>query len=144
MIYVDYHLIDCRTGETVYSGVYDNRTETPAFAAIPVAVSDLVSAVPTGVSGLLRFFGWLLIVLLLPVFTIHFLVVMTEKRSNRINAFVLITYTGIGAILAWILTVPNRESYASLALFGLLCLLAFWYNVQMMSFAVRQNETVRL
>ena len=147
MIHLDYHLVDCRSGETIYSGVYDNRTETlspvvaASLASLPAVVSDIATAVPTGGSGLLRFLGWLLIILLLPVFTINFLVVMTEKRSNAVNAFVLGTYTCIGAILAWILISPNRESYASLTLFALLCLGAFWYNVQMMSFAVRQNET---
>jgi len=145
VIHIDYHLVDCRSGEVVYSGVYDNRTETPSSqATIPGMVSDLASVVPSGGPGLLRFLGWLLIVLLLPVFTINFLVTMTEKRSNAINAFVLGTYTCAGAILAWILIAPNWGSYLSLTLFGLLCLGAFWYNVQLMSFAVRRNETSSL
>ena len=149
MIHIDYHLVDSRSGETIYSGVYDNRAEAtaPPLAAIPAAVSatmtDLAATLPFGGPLVLRFLGWLLIVLLLPVFTINFLVVMTEKRSNAVNAFVLITYTCVGAILAWILVAPNWGGYLSLAGFGLLCAGACWYNIQMMSFAVRQTEIAR-
>lgn len=140
LVHIDYHLIDARSGENIYSGTYDNRTENLSSVPIPVAVSDLVSATPIGGPGLPRFLGWLLIVLLLPVFTINFLVVMTEKRSNKVNAFVLGTYTCIGAILAWILIAPDMGSYGSLVLFGLLCVGAFFYNIQMMTIAVRHNE----
>ena len=143
MIHIDYYLVDCRTGETVYSGEYDNRTETTSLSATIPMMPDFASVVPVGGSWLLRFFGWLLIILLLPVFTINFLIAMTEKRSNRINAFVLITYTCIGAILAWLMISPNWESYLSFVLLGLLCLGALWYNVQMMTFAVRQNQSNR-
>ena len=143
MIHIVYHLVESRTGEIVYSGVYDNRTDPPdtsALAAIQGMVDEFTSAVPIGGSGLLGFLGWLLTVLLLPIFTIRFIVIMTEKRSNLVNFFVLATYTLIGAIFAWILIAPNWESWLSLALFVLLCGVAFWYNVQVMSFAVRYNE----
>jgi len=143
MIHIDYYLVDSQTGEIIYSGVYDNRTkpaDTSASATIPEMFSTLASAVPGNGSGWLGLLGWLLIVLLLPIFTIWIIIVLTEKRSNLVNFFVLTTYTAIGAFFAWFLIVPNWESYLSLILFVLLCGVAFWYNVQVMSFAVRYNE----
>ena len=141
MIHIEYHLVDCRTGETVYSGIYDNRADMPLSMAIPAIISDIASAIPTDGAWWLQLFGCVLIVLLLPIFTFNFLVIMAEKRSGMIKAFVLAIYIGIGVMFAWILITPNWESYTSLALFALLLVFVVWYNVQLVAFAVRQNET---
>lgn len=140
ILIVDYHLVDPKTEVILHENTYDSTAnavteETTSFADI---TTDLVTDSEGMYFKLHRLGSWLLITLLLPIFTINFLSIMTEKRSNLINAFILAIYTLIDIILAWLLVSPNHFSWGTMALFLILSIGAFFYNVQMMTVALRR------
>ena len=84
-----------------------------------------------------RFLAWSLIVLLLPVFTIGFIRGMVRRESNAANAVTLAIYTGVDAILAYLLLVRGLSAWGPvLAWLGAVGA-ASLYNLYVMSFAVR-------
>ena len=88
-------------------------------------------------SGSQRLLGWLLCVLLLPVFTVNFIRSMVRKESNRANAFTLAVYTATDALLAVLLLGVNLDSLLSILLFLAVIGAAFGYNVFVMTFALK-------
>lgn len=128
---VEVALADVSTGETVLSKRY--RLE------VPPAVGAETGTPGTGASWSLlhRLFGWLIAVLLLPVFTITFIRTVVRKESNWSNAFVLGVYTAADALLGWLLFGPMLGSWWAVPAFVVAVGLAFAYNVRVMTFALR-------
>ena len=100
-------------------------------------VAEPVRATASQVPWYIRFLGFVLLVLLLPVVTISFLRCMVAKKSNGINAFVLGLYTVIGAICAFFMIGGEFNSIWDTLLFLGATAISFFYNVAMMSFALK-------
>ena len=83
-----------------------------------------------------RFLGWVVIVLLLPMFTIGFIRSMVRRESNRVNAFTLITYTAVDTLLAYLLVGASLAGWGAILLFVAAVGLALAYNFRIMSFAL--------
>jgi len=84
-----------------------------------------------------RFLAWVVIVLMLPIFTIGFIRAMVRKESNKVNAFTLGTYTAVDALLAYILLGAALTGWFSVLLFLIAVGAAFAYNYTIMSFALK-------
>jgi len=130
---VEVHLTDLATGQPVFTKRYGVETPTSAATA---AVQEVAQAFP----WFQRLLGWLIIVLLLPVFTIAFIRTMVSKGSNGSNAFVLSVYTLADALLAWILVGAALNSWFPVIIFIIAVVAAFLYNVRIMTFALRLEE----
>jgi hypothetical protein len=87
-----------------------------------------------------RFLGWVLAVLLLPVFTISFIRAMVRKESNRANAGTLAIYTVADTVLACLMLGVGLGSWGEALLFLLFAAAAFGYNVSIMTFALRLEQ----
>jgi hypothetical protein len=85
--------------------------------------------------------AWAVLVLLLPVFSITFIRTMVRKSSNRINAFVLAIYTAVDAILAWLMVGASLVGGGAIVAFVGGVAVAAAYNVFVMTFALRLEET---
>ena len=85
----------------------------------------------------IRFLGFVLLVLLLPIVTISFIRTMVAKRSNKINAWMLGIYTVIGAILAYYMIGCTFSSIWTVLLFLLSTFAALAYNWILMNFALK-------
>ena len=99
--------------------------------------ADDVEIAASVVPWYMRLLGFVLLVLLLPIVTISFIRTMVAKRSNKVNAFVLSVYTVIDMILAFFMVGGTFCSCAAVAVFLGASMLAFLYNVSLMSFALR-------
>jgi len=128
---VEVHLADVAAARNIFSKRY--QIETPSNSALVAAVEGKARMFP----WFQRIFGWLLAVLLLPVFTINFMRAMLRQRSNRANAFVLTIYTLADALLAWLLVGAALNSWWTASMFLLAVGVAFAYNVWIMTFALR-------
>jgi hypothetical protein len=128
---VEVDLADIATGRNVFSKRY--QVETSPGSSILATVQEKARAFP----WFQRLFGWLLAVLLLPVFTVNFTRTMLRRRSNEANAFVLAIYTLADALLAWLLVGAALNSWWTVAAFILAIAAAFAYNVRVMTFALR-------
>ena len=127
LIDIEYSLISCHTGQVVYQGHYESELfQRPLFV-----ISNL---------GIPNFLIWILCVLLLPIFTLRFLEVITKRESNIATGAVLALYTAIDCILAWIL-VSHGGGYIAIAFFIILCLIAFYYNVEIFTIALKRNTS---
>ncbi len=84
-----------------------------------------------------RLLAWAVIVLLLPVFTISFIRAMVRRESNRVNAGVLVVYTAVDIILAYLMVGAALVGWASVIIFLIAAAAALGYNVYIMTFAVR-------
>jgi len=129
---VEVHLSDVSTGENIFSKRYTVDTSSAPL----VAVQEVTQGFPL----FQRLFGWLIAVLLLPVFTINFIRTMVRKDSNKANAFVLGIYTVADALLAWLLVGATLSSWFTVVVFIVAVVAAFLYNVRIMAFAVRLEE----
>lgn len=142
----DYELYDLRRGQPGYSGKIRQSTVPGRFAASPDMVQAAgnyripLSTHASGVPWHIRFLLFVVAVLLLPVVTISFIRTMVAKKSNGVNAFVLGIYTTVDLILAFFMVGGNLSSFFSVAVFLLAGVLAFLYNVKIMTFAVRLEE----
>lgn len=155
---VTYNIADLRSGETIYTARYFEDTSQPELPAGIVGPDENVTASNTTASPtnsptiseyrtpknltwwIRRSLSWGVVVLLLPVFTIGFIKTMVAKRSNKVNAFVLAIYTIADAFLAYILVGPAIGSLWPLVGFSVAVIVAFIYNVQIMTFAVKLSE----
>lgn len=90
--------------------------------------------------GSSRFFAWMVVVLLLPVFTISFIRAMVRKESNRSNAFTLAIYTSVDVLLAWLVLGGPLSGWLACVEFLLAIGVAFAYNVYIMNFALRLEK----
>lgn len=136
----EWQLLDARTGDVVCGGQIregmgsSKLGETISTLATSTAEVEIaVSAIP----WYIRFLGFVLLVLLLPIVTISFIRTMVAKRSNKVNVFVLSVYTVIDIILAFLMVGGALTSFAVVLMFLIASLLAFFYNVSLMSFALR-------
>lgn len=127
---VEYTLADVTSGETIHAGCYSNVS--PASELLSAGARTFVRSFPWFKRGL----GWLVIVLLLPVFTIGFIRTMVARRSNGVNAFLLAIYTLVDAILAYLLVGAMLAGWWSVLRFFAAFAIAFAYNTRIMSFAL--------
>ncbi len=133
---VEVHLDDVTTRQSIFTKQYS--TESPPTSAVSAAVQEASQSFP----WFQRLFGWLIAVLLLPVFTVNFIRIMLSKGSNKINAFVLSVYTLADTLLAWLLVGAALNSWFPMLAFALAVVAAFFYNVKVMTFAQRLEEKV--
>ena len=132
-ISVEYKLLDSTTGQVVYSGsLVDDSSPSVATPEI----KDQAQRIP----WYLRVFGWGLVVLLLPIFTISFIRTMVAKHSNKRNFFVLVVYTAIDAILAFLMVGAVFSSLWPVIIFSIAVCLAILYNLTVMSFALKLEQ----
>lgn len=87
-----------------------------------------------------RIFAWILLVVLLPVFSMSFIRSMARKDSNRANALVLGVYTVADILLAMLLVGPALAGWVAIGLFVVAIVVSILYNVQIMTVAVRLEE----
>lgn len=127
---VDVHLADVATGRNVFSKRYE--VETSPGSSIGATGQEKARTL----SWSQRLFGWLLVVLLLPIFTINFMRAMLSRKSNKSNAFVLASYTLADTLLAWLLVGGGLSSWWAVVLFILAVTAASAYNIRIMTFAL--------
>lgn len=142
----DYELYDLRKGQPGYSGKIRQSTVPGRFET----AKDMDQTAgnyrlplyshASGVPWHIRFLLFVVAVLLLPVVTISFIRTMVAKKSNGVNAFVLGIYTTVDLILAFFMVGGSLSSFFTVAVFLLSGVLAFLYNVKIMTFAVRLEE----
>ena len=115
--------------------LFDRRytKELTSTALNPAAGQDEVRKI----GSVQRFMGWVLMVLLLPVFSIGFIRAMVRKESNRANAATLAIYTAVDAVLAFLMVGASLTSWLSALVFLVLVGVALGYNVFIMTFALR-------
>ncbi len=129
-------ILELTLADIASKDVYFTRTYEREWK--PQPLEPLVLADPAVSVGLLsRLLGWALVVLLLPVFTIGFLRATVRRGSNRSNLGILLLYTAVAALLAWLVVgaAPNT-AWSALALL-VLSGLAFAYHVWIMTVALR-------
>ncbi len=131
---VEVYLVDVASGRTVFTKRYS--TEASPTASVTAAMQEAAQSFP----WFQRLFGWLIAVLLLPVFTIAFIRAMVRKGSNKSNAFVLAIYTMVDAMLAWLLVGAALNSWFPVVIFVAAVAVAFLYNIRIMTFALRLEE----
>jgi len=127
---VAYQLGDVKTGKVAYTGRFQDGASGTAVSL--TTVKEAVQKFPWFQRGL----AWLVLVLLLPVFTIAFIRTMVRQQSNRRNAFVLAIYMVVDALLAWLLVGAALASWWPVLVFVVAVLAAFLYNIRIMTFAV--------
>lgn len=138
----EWFLIDSKSRTIVYTGKIDEKTipqqQLDLALSVPVQNKDIAHTEYTDnmIPWHMRFFGYILIVLLLPIVTISFIRVMVAKKSNKINAFLLGTYTILDAILAFFM-IGGCFTVLSTVFFCIALVCAFFYNVYLMTFALK-------
>ena len=143
-----WYLVDLKSKKILYSGTIKQDTTTQKKKMILKTVEKLkrtnqnnsIQQFAATIPWYLRFLFALLLILLLPIVTISFIRTMVAKSSNRINAFVLGTYTLIGAIIIFFMIGGSFSSAIQVISF-LICLgIAFVYNVQIMVLALHLEK----
>lgn len=136
----EWQLVDKNTGTVVCGG----RIQEGAGASnIVEAITSLgqsadeMEIAASSIPWYMRLLGFVLLVLILPVVTISFIRTMVAKRSNKVNAFVLGVYTVIDMILSFFMIGGTFNSFGVVIVFLVASMLAFLYNVSLMSFALR-------
>ncbi|MGC9261358.1 MAG: hypothetical protein ACP5I8_14930 [Phycisphaerae bacterium] len=128
------NLADIATGHVVFSRRYQ-ETHSPT-EILPVGTTAGLSLA----ARLRRLLGWLITILLLPVFTIGFLRATVRKKSNRANAFAMGVYTAVDAGLAILFMGISFSSWLAMAFLILAVTAAAAYNVAIMTFSLRLEE----
>jgi hypothetical protein len=131
---VAYHLGDVKTGKVAYTGRFQDGA--PDTAVSLATVKEAVQKFPWFQRGL----AWLVLVLLLPVFTVAFIRTMLRKKSNQSNAFILGIYTLVDAILAFLLVGAALSGWWPILVFVVAVAAAFLYNIRIMTFALKLEE----
>jgi len=142
---VEVHFAEVDGGESLFTRRYrvDSTPETPAVAIRQASIPTAGQAPPGQIEQAVAFpwfkrlFGWMLIVLMLPVFTIAFIRTMVSKSLNKTNAFVLLVYTLADVLLAWLMLGEALVSFLPIAMFVGAVVFAFLYNVKIMTFALK-------
>lgn len=142
-----WQLVEIKTGEIVCAADIDEDTSSPAKIELAKNINALKESIYNNTSFIsqtsemipwyIRFLGFVLLVLLLPIMTIVFIRTMVAKRSNKINAFILSIYTIIDAIFAFFMVGGRFYSGTSVILFLVATGLAFTYNCILMNFALK-------
>ena len=128
---LDLTLASVDDGKVVFTKRY-SRDIAPGLFSNPVVQEQMQAIKPAR-----RFLGWVVIVLLLPVFSIAFIRAMVRKESNRVNAFTLTVYTVVDALLAYLLLGVALTGWLSVLLFIVAVGAALAYNFRVMNFALR-------
>ena len=134
---IDVGFADVASGKTLMQKTYTRDDSAAGAAAAPAETPDEAAA---GYSWLSRCLAWVLLVLLLPVFTISFIRLAVSKKSNATNAFVLCLYTFVDAALACLLVEAALTTGFGITMLIVATLLAMAYNIRMMSYAVHLEE----
>ncbi|MFW6106583.1 MAG: hypothetical protein ACOC8H_00310 [bacterium] len=143
---VNYWLVSSG-GEVIYPGVYvhDTSPPPPPPPKAGAEVGDTEKATEFEATESTPWFkrglAWLVVVLLLPVFTFAFIRHMVGKESNRTNAAMLSIYTLADGILAYLLVGAALDGFWPIFFFALAVIGAFLYNVHMMGYAHRLEAT---
>ncbi len=132
-IEVVYELVSAQ-GNVVYAGQYVK--DSNSFFLKPESIEESVQSV----RWFQRALACLLLVLLLPVFTISFIRSMVRRRSNGQNAFVLAIYTLADAVFAWLLVGAALDGFMSVLVFAAAVAAAFAYNIRIMTFALKLED----
>ena len=130
---VDLHFLDVKTGQELLPN--------PTYQANPPASR------PPGVTnehGEIQPFDWAkaltasaVFILLLPIFTVQYLRSVVRKESNRANAATLLIYAAIDGLVAYLLLSAGLTNWIATMVFLIVIAAAFFYNVYIMSFALR-------
>lgn len=132
--------------KAVYVDTFKYDTITSTTAKIRQSVSELAtdtssSAGPfTSIAWQIRVLAFLVVMLLLPVFTFMFIRAMVVKRSNKVNAFLLGIYTFVDMVFAFFMVGGSFVSTAAIIVFCISSFVAFAYNIALMSFALKLEE----
>lgn len=136
----EWQLVDKNTGAVVCGGRIQEGSRSPNIGEAVVAQGQSADEIEIAASAFpwyMRLLGFVLLVLILPVVTISFIRTMVAKRSNKVNAFVLGVYTVIDMILAFFMIGGTFGSFGVVFVFLVASIFAFFYNVSLMSFALR-------
>ncbi|HUW35573.1 MAG TPA: hypothetical protein VM223_28515 [Planctomycetota bacterium] len=131
---VDVTVADPASDDVIFQKRYSKDTTLAALAG--PAVQEKMAKVPWVTRGL----AWLVVVMLLPVFTIGFIRTMVRKESNRVNGFTLAIYTIADAILAFLLVGAALTWWLPVVVFAAAVAAALAYNVKVMGWAVRMEQ----
>ncbi len=132
-------MVDVKAGRIAFSVAWNEDSSTSLSARMKNALvcASVGTDATFGAPWYWRVFAFVLIVLLLPVFTISFIRAMVAKKRNGINAFVLGVYTVVDLIFAWMMVGGSFASSIQIWLFVAAGIGAFLYNVRIMTFALR-------
>ncbi len=135
-------MVDVKTGRVAFSVVLNEDSGASLSARMKgaLACSPATMGETFGAPWYWRIFAFILIALLLPVFTISFIRAMVAKKSNGVNAFVLGVYTLVDLIFAWMMVGGSFASAIQIWLFVVAGIGAFLYNVRIMTFALRLED----
>ena len=146
MIKGEWGIVKTSDGKVVYTDTFEYDTITSTTAKIRQSVSELAtdtssSAGPfTSIAWQIRVLAFLVVMLLLPVFTFMFIRAMVVKRSNKVNAFLLGIYTVVDMVFAFFMVGGSFVSTAAIVVFIISSFVAFAYNTALMSFALKLEE----
>lgn len=142
-----WQLLDCKSKTVVYDGTFNYDTTSKTSESLAKSIDktkemldrelSVFSSAASSIPWFVRFLGFVLTVLLLPIITISFIRTMVAKRSNKVNAFMLITYTVIGMILAFLMIGGMFYSFWSVLGFLIASGCAFMYNHYIMCYALK-------
>ena len=140
-----WQLVDLKSGKLICEGeILKNSMKTEAaenkeqaMTAMAGTESTPVERTASSIPWYVRFLGFLLVTLLLPVMSIGFIRTMVARRSNRINAFMLGLYTVIDAIFAFFMVGAAFSSGLCVFAFLVATVLALCYNCYLMCYALK-------
>ncbi len=117
----------------------ENQNEiSPAVEEVSSSVTSETMVPQEGLTPIHRLLFFALAILLLPIFSISFLIKMTEKKSNWVNGFLLLTYTLVNFIIGFLLFYPVNSFWS--VILAVLIVAGLFYDVQIMTVAHRKNS----
>ena len=130
---VEIGLADVGSGQVVFRRQYakDGENGTPAAAS---------EHDEKGTAWFVLLLAWILLVILLPVFTLGFLRTMVRERANVTNAFALGAYTLMDMLLAYLLFGVSGAVPVVLVGYGAASVGSLVYNMQVMTFLVKLED----
>ena len=142
-----WQLLDCQSKTIVCEGTINYDTSKKSTESLVRTIDktkealdrelSIFSSAASAIPWYIRLLGFVQTVLLLPILTISFIRTMVAKRSNKVNAFMLTTYTVIGMILAFLMVGGMFASFGSVLGFLIASGCAFVYNYYIMCYALR-------
>lgn len=142
----DYELYDLKRSRVAYQGKIATTTVPgkvlPGGNVTPKSANYLTEGgfgaqMASYTPWYIRFLWFVVVTLMLPVFTVSYIRMMVAKKSNRVNALTLGVYTVVDLILAFFMIGGSFNGLFSVLLFLAASLVAFAYNVAFMTFALR-------
>jgi len=130
---LDLHFLDVSTGQELLPN--PNYAATPPANGSPAVTHERAEIQPF--SWATSLIASAVFLLLLPIFTVGYLRSVVRKESNRANAATLVIYTVVDALVAYLLLSGGLTNWIATMVFLLVTAAAFFYNVYVMSFALR-------